>query len=151
MQRHIVFIMTTCFLLASCTPRIQQLAVAGINDAMDTNDKMVASLTTLQARIRAQRKAIMVLAAKTVAQTGASREEGLRRLDAIEQSYAPVFAEFQRAEVVQNALASGLDQALVAAHNGTQQNMGSLLKLYTELHSMYNALADTIGTAGGDP
>ena len=90
-------------------------------------------------------------AAKTVAQTGASREEGLRRLDAIEQSYAPVFAEFQRAEVVQNALASGLDQALVAAHNGTQQNMGSLLKLYTELHSMSNALADTIGTAGGDP
>ncbi len=143
---QVLFMLKLIMLMAACPPHVQQLAIAGVEDAMDANDKMVASLTVLQSRVKAQRKASLMLAAKTAP----TLEDGERQLEAIRASYDPVFASFRRAEVIQNALASGLDIAHEAALNGTQQNMASLLKLYTELHRLYNELANTIGAAGGD-
>lgn len=130
-------------LLLSCTPKAQQLAADGIEDAMRTNNEMVAALTALQERARYQRKAAMMLTAKTVG----SYAEGQTELDAIDARYEPVFDAFREAERVQNALAEGLRLAKRAVEAGQVPPLVDLMTLYMHVQATYNSLAAKLSEA----
>ena len=138
------FLLVACLLLiAGCAPRVQRLAVAGVEDAMRTNNQMVAAMTALQERARLQRKAAMLQTARTVG----SWDEGQRELDAIDAKYEPVFDAFREAERVQNALAEGLEIAKAAVNAGEAPAMLALMTLYMHVQAVYNGLATKLSEA----
>ena len=129
--------------LGGCSPRVQQLAVAGVEDAMRTNNEMVAAMTALQERARFQRKAAMIQSARTVG----SYEEGQEGLDAIDAKYEPVFDAFREAERVQTALAQGLELAKAAVNAGELPSMVDLMTLYMHVQAVYNSVAAALSEA----
>ena len=130
-------------LITGCTPRAQQLAVAGVEDAMRTNNATVAALTALQEKARFVRKAALMAAAKMAG----SYADGKEQLDAIDASYVPVFEAFHEAERVSEALAVGLEIARADVKRGDIPNMVDLFTLAMVLQGSYSKLATKLSEA----
>jgi len=130
-------------LVTGCTPRAQQLAVSGVEEAMRTNNATVAALTGLQEKARFVRKAALMAAAKTAG----SYDEGKKLLDEIDATYAPVFDAFREAERISEALAVGLEIARADVKRGEIPNMVDLFTLAMMLQGSYSKLAARLSEA----
>lgn len=134
-------VMACCVLLAGCSPRLQQVAVRGVEDAVRTNNGMVAAMTALQERARIHRKTAMMQTAKTLG----SYKEGKQELDRIDKQYESVFDAFREAEQTQAALAAALEMAQELVSGGEMPSMTDLFLLAVQVQGAYNSIATKLG------
>jgi len=123
-------------LLISCNGAAVPIARATISTAVDTNNAMVAALQKIHDRTKADRSAAM----KAIAAVAPDEATGLKQIDSVDKRYRTVFETFQKAEVVQHALAEALEVARAAVDAGEALDMASLLVLYQEAQGLYNAI-----------
>jgi len=133
MMRALVVVL---LLLASCLPVHGQVAATAIDGAVVANNALVQALTAVQAKAKAQRKALMM----QIAETATSKAQGEQQIKAVSAKYGAVFDAFKSAEGVQNALADALAVAQAALAAGDSPSLDRILSLYSQLQSAHAAV-----------
>jgi len=123
-------------LLAGCWPSYGRVAATAIDGAVVANNALVQALTDIQAKAKAQRKALMM----QIAETATSKAQGEQQIKAASSKYAAVFDAFKSAEGVQNALADALAVAQAAIAAGENPSIDRIMALYGKLQQAHGSV-----------
>ena len=123
-------------MLTSCAP-FGRIAPAAVASAVASNNAIVATLTSLDANLRTQRKRLMLQCARSSSSSKAAH----KCIDHVVSDHRAVLAWLRRAEGVQHSLADALTAAQAGLAVGDSPSLARVLALYGELQRTYLGLS----------
>jgi len=129
-------VFASALFVAGCWGSYGRVAATAVDGAVVANNALVQALTDIQAKAKAQRKALLM----RIASTATSKSAGEQQIKAASSKYAAVFDAFKSAEGVQNALADALAVAQAALAAGESPSIDRIMALYAQLQQAHGSV-----------